>query len=146
MKSLISHLIRPDINPNTGFQEYMKILTGRITMMYINVMHIFDAAAKILGDKDMPMPIVRLLDHMEIYGKDIERTYTDVCKENPVRFLIILWAFQAGYEKTSLGEEIPEFAKLETIKQIISEGSTFPFDEARVFIEENSSIVLPITA
>ncbi len=89
--------------------------------------------------------ILSILDVMEIYGGDLSRLFVDLCKEDKKKFLIIVWVYEVGLNQSQFGDEVPEFAKLETIKQIIAElhsgkEPSFPFDEAEKFIEKNSSV------
>lgn len=123
------------------------ICDGVIGLIFI-LPEICNKAAKILGEGRTPFCILNMLDAMEIYGNDLGRLYVDVCHENQINLMTVVWAVEVGAKETKLGNDIPEFAKTSTIKQMIADlkkwqEPNFPFEEAKKYIEENSLVRFP---
>jgi hypothetical protein len=98
-------------------------------------------AAKLLNDKKGIYGVLSMLDAMEIYGDDIAYLFSDFCQCNEENFLAIIWAYEIG----SRDNQVPIFAKLETIKEIIEDTKKgrkahYPFKEAKAYIRTKSRV------
>ncbi len=110
---------------------------GLITMLP----EICHEAEEILQNGRGAYGILSMLDVMRIYGSDLAILLSDRCKYDHANLLTIIWCFEVGLMQQQLKRNVPKFAELDEIKQFISSNdATFPFKEARIFIQKNSSI------
>lgn len=96
-------------------------------------------AAESLNDKKGIYGVLSMLDVMEIYGDDVAYLFSDFCNCNEENFLAMIWAYEIG----SKNNQVPVFAKLETIKGIIESTKNgrkahYPFKEAKAYIKSNN--------
>jgi predicted nuclease of restriction endonuclease-like RecB superfamily len=114
---------------------------GLITMMP----EVCNKAAEITKTDRSYYGILSILDVMEVYGNDLANLFSKLCKKEDVKLILIIWAIEVGFNQLNLKKNIPDFASVTTIKKIIEDLNagkevSYPFDEAKQFIEKNSPI------
>ena len=110
---------------------------------------LFDISIKF--SKKFPKPaqdfaIVTRLDAMEIYGKDIESLYKNICQADTRKFLIIVTVFEISRHWAGLGKTTPSFSNLDVIREYISDAQKgednvqYPFEDAKKYIQSHSTL------
>lgn len=145
MKNLTLHKIKKGMT----FDECLVAICDGVIGLVALLPGVCEKAASILGGGHTPYTILSMLDAMEIYGDDLTYLYAE-CENDGLNLITIVWAVEVGANESKLGKEIPEFAEVETIKQMITDLRSrkevnYPFDEAKKFIEENSLVRFPVS-
>jgi hypothetical protein len=119
----------------------LAVITDNNSELSGMIVDVLEVGSQILGTGvNAYYGILSVLDAMEIYGEDLNTLFTEICCYYEEWLLTIIWSLEVAEGLTQLNKEIPEFAKIDFIKKIISETGNFPFEEAKEFIESNSSL------
>ena len=126
-----------------SFAECLTAITGDDLYLNLTVPVICETMALMCRVKNFVYGFLMSLDEMEIYGDDLLRLYKDFCGSDSKKLLAITLAYEVGRARNRINAAVPEFAKLEKVKHILSKlrqgkKASFPFDEAKHFIEKNS--------
>ena len=126
------------IKKGMSFHDCVNAITEGNTTLALQLPEVCQKASTMYGT-------LAVLDTMEVYGNDLALLFSDICENDKTKLLTIIWAFEVQANPGNHNVIIPYFAQLKTIKELITDVKsgkevTYPFDEAKSYIEENSLI------
>jgi hypothetical protein len=125
-----------------SFEECLYSVVGENVGLLMAFIATCERAQQLLSRESANFGILTILDAFSLYENDLVYIVKDLCDCDPDSILKIIWSLELGDRLSQDGEEIPFFAKIENIRQMIADiisgkGACFPFKEAEVFIRNN---------
>ncbi|MDD4409238.1 MAG: hypothetical protein PHW52_01120 [Candidatus Pacebacteria bacterium] len=133
------------LSPGMPFEECIFEVTEGDVGVIMTFFAVCDRAKQLLGVDSPEYGLLSILDSFKLYGDELAHVVGDICDCDPDSVLKVIWSLELGNILAEYGKEIPFFAKIENIRQMVLDIVSgkriyFPFGEAEAFIKSNSQI------
>ena len=141
---MVSNLKR--IKHGMTFEESVQVIANDVPNLDEVIFQLCEDAAKLCQVSEPLYGLLTRLDSMDLYGYDLELLHGIFCKKRSKKFLTIIWACELGEEFLGLENDIPDFAKRDTLRRLIDDlrsgkdPESYPFNRAWHFVKANSRI------
>ena len=132
-----------EMKHDTELNEAIYVVTKEDVGMIMTLLATCDRAEQLLGDEAASYEVLRIIDSLGIIDDEFVSLISELCDCDPDSILKVLWSLELGRKLIDQGDEVPDFAKLEMVRQMVSDLVSgkkveFPFKEAESFIEKGS--------
>lgn len=127
-----------------SFEECLETLSDKDLLIRIELSRLCWEAEKIRTDGAVNYNVLGLLDALNIRGEKILKFIYYVADGDYQKVLIILWTYELGIAKNNWKEEVPKYASVEFVREVVAEKVEFPFRKGKRFIERVSDIRFPV--
>lgn len=132
-----------EMKHDAKLNESIYVVTKEDVGMIMTLLATCDRAEQLLGDEAASYEVLRIIDSLGIIDDEFVSLISKLCDCDPDSILKVLWSLELGRKLIDQGDEVPDFAKLEIVRQMVldlvsGKKVEFPFKEAESFIEKGS--------